>query len=258
MLSMERVKPQLSIKELSDPNSRNYVPHPYPKTRNQVITDFKYGLKHHFLDDNEDVKENETVYERVLPQLLKNDSSFRFGRVYRVYNELYQLAYEFHHVLEILDANGSCWGHAAVSAEGLIMAISLRVEPLTMGASLSPEKVRNLFKMAVINSAGAEKNQLRRICYTTLAPRPWAFSWRFKANGDEYYLQDSPMERKLYKVQSRREWRLDRKSNDDMADFVHSLPKGDRMILDSINDQVIVVRPVKIDIEKLLKEIDAG
>ena len=43
-----------------------------------------------------------------------------------------------------------------------------------------------------------------------------------------------------------------------MADFVHSLPKGDRMILDSINDQVIVVRPVKIDIEKLLKEIDAG
>ena len=104
---------------------------------------------------------------------------------------------------------------------------------------------------------GNGRGELKRMGCHGLANASWVFTWRARTSEGEYYLRESHRERKLYKVQSRREWRLDRKSTDDMADFVHSLPKGDRMILDSINDQVIVVTPVKIDMEKLLKEINA-
>ena len=104
---------------------------------------------------------------------------------------------------------------------------------------------------------GNGRGELKRMGDHGLANASWVFTWRARTSEGEYYLQDSPMERKLYRMISRREWRLDRKSNDDMAAFVRSLPKGDRMILDSINDQVIVVTPVKIDIEALLKQINA-
>lgn len=59
-------------------------------------------------------------------------------------------------------------------------------------------------------------------------------------------------------MSSRRQWRLDRKSNDEMEAFRRSLPKGDKINMDTINDQVIVVTPVDIDIEELLKQINAG
>lgn len=42
-----------------------------------------------------------------------------------------------------------------------------------------------------------------------------------------------------------------------MEAFSRSLPKGDKIIQDSINDQVMVVTPVDIDIEELLKQINA-
>ncbi|MDX9812993.1 MAG: hypothetical protein RBU28_11445 [Bacteroidales bacterium] len=43
-----------------------------------------------------------------------------------------------------------------------------------------------------------------------------------------------------------------------MEAFRRSLPKGDKINMDTINDQVIVVTPVDIDIEELLKQINAG
>jgi hypothetical protein len=38
----EKRKPRLKMKELTDPNSPNYVPYPYPKNRKEIIEDLKY------------------------------------------------------------------------------------------------------------------------------------------------------------------------------------------------------------------------
>jgi len=258
--AVERAKPKISSIELSDPNSQNYVPHPYPKSRDHVIADFKYWVRHHFMGrvPYGDMKENITVYERVLPKLIEKDSMYRIGRVYRVYNLSHILAHDHNHVLEVMDLSGNCWGHAALSVEGLFMGIGLDVKPLAVGTTLSADKVKLLLKESGVIKVSNGKEKLKRLGSNTLTPYPWLFSWRIRSNGDEYYLRESHRERNLYKVQSRREWRLDRKSNDEMAALARSMPKGDKMILDSINDQVIVVTPVKIDIEKLLKDINAG
>lgn len=145
----------------------------------------------------------------------------------------------------------------AVVSQGLSMGISLNTGPMGTGPSLSPRKAREVFRQAGCMGSGKAQDELTRIGFNTLARYPWHFVWRLKVNGGEYYLQDSPVERKLYRVSSRRQWRLDRKTNAEMEFFARSLREGDELILDSIDDQVMVATPMEIDIEALLKQINA-
>jgi len=46
-LLAEKKPPQISLKELTDPNSSSYVPYPYPKTDFEIIENFKHGVKIH-------------------------------------------------------------------------------------------------------------------------------------------------------------------------------------------------------------------
>jgi len=253
LFSLERVKPPATIEELSDPKSGNYVHFPYPLHRQHVIADFKYRVRKDSRAIDLSLRKDKDICDRLLPEILKNDSTFRIGRVYKVYNQTHGIADGYHYVLEVLDSRNGCWGRAAVSAQGLSMGISLNTGPMGTGLSLSPRKAREVFRQAGCMGSGKAPGELTRIGFNTLARYPWHFAWRLKINGEEYYLQDSPVERILYRVSSRRHWRLDRKSNAEWEALARSLPKGDEIILDSINDQVLVATPMEIDIEALLK-----
>jgi len=259
LFSLERVQPPATIEELCDPKSGNYVPFPYPLTREHVIADFKHWVRktNSWAIDLSSRREKD-IYDRLLPELLKKDSTHRIGRVYKVYNQTHGIAYGYHYVLEVLDSRNGCWGRAAVSAQGLLMMFGLNTGPMGTGPSLSPRKAREVFRQAGCVKSGKAQGGLKRIGFNTLARNPICFAWRLKINGEEYYLQDSPVERKLYRVSSRRRWCLDRKSNFEMAVFARSLPEGDEIIIDSINDQVMVATPVQVDIKTLLKQTGAG
>ena len=293
--ALERIKAKVSLQELRNPESPHYVPHPFPRNRKEVITDFRhhvrrycnrfywksrgassvyelffpqhiladivYWLRQHCMISVLKDPEATDIYDIILPHLLKDHSNFRIARVYKVFNLHHRFPYSYHYTLEITDSRGNFHGQTAVSAEGLFMGAGLREKPHPCGPSLAPGQVIALLKKAGVLNSGDEKIELRRIGYNPLVRSYWGFAWHIRTEKKEYFMQDSPAERRLYRVRLRRKWRLNlskdgngqlsRKSTDQLLEFHNALPEGDKEILDSVHEQMIVATPMKIDLKHL-------
>ncbi|MCU0289523.1 MAG: hypothetical protein MUF15_24405 [Acidobacteria bacterium] len=82
----------ISIKELTDPNSPSYVPCPYPKTREEIIADFKYYTEN-FCGKKDGYKESsihsyESNTDKISMNIFKPEAEYKIGEIFKLGNRI--------------------------------------------------------------------------------------------------------------------------------------------------------------------------
>jgi len=118
-LAGEKRHAPVPLSELKNPKSPSYVPVPYPKTRQEIITDFEYYLKRRFSPDSRVVTYGDPGSGVIIfPKLLQKDSGYTIGRIFRVKSRIYSRALEFL-VFDIFDRVGNVAARVALEDCGL-------------------------------------------------------------------------------------------------------------------------------------------
>jgi len=118
-LAGEKRHAPVPLSELKNPKSPSYVPVPYPKTRQEIITDFEYYLKRRFSPDSRVVTYGDPGSGVIIfPKLLQKDSGYTIGRIFRVKSRTHFRAAEFI-VFEVFDPSGNVAVRVALEDCGL-------------------------------------------------------------------------------------------------------------------------------------------
>jgi hypothetical protein len=98
-------KAKRSMKELTDKNSPSYVPHPYPKTRREIIENIKYYyIDIHVTSSPSDGKKY--IYKDITLQLFNSNSRYKIGKIVKVKNRLESFASDYTWLIYVLDEEG--------------------------------------------------------------------------------------------------------------------------------------------------------
>lgn len=111
---------KLPLADLQNPDSPSFVPIPYPKTRKDVIIDFKYFIKLNIVSRQRMGKQgvNPNDFTTYMADLLNKKSRLKIGKISKAHN-LSRSAADFYYVFEIRDQKGHPVAKIAMYDSGL-------------------------------------------------------------------------------------------------------------------------------------------
>jgi len=114
-----------TMKELTDPNSPSYVPHPYPKTRAEIIENIRY----YYIDLSANLKSayvgGVPLYKKITTELFSSNSRYRFGKIVKVKNRSEEFSDNYSWLIYVLDEEGDAFMRIKQRASGLAMGCSI-------------------------------------------------------------------------------------------------------------------------------------
>jgi hypothetical protein len=244
-----------SMQELTDPKSPSYVPVPYPKTREEIITDLKYYAEKY-------CKPSEGVYESyvegfvpmteiVLANLLEPQPKYRIGEIIKVKNRIAQLPDKYTWLIFVMDNEGNIALRAAMLESGLMAKCGAIRDSVIEKASPEQLKKMDRFRKSIKNkdvknilseSLGhvvedQDIKKMERIAYFSTLGEFLNPIWEIKmADGTIYYYSRS--RDMVYRIEKKLPWKKNsngrRKGRAEMAQNREYLP-------DTINDEFVIL-----------------
>jgi len=230
----ERRKP-VPMEELTGFNSNFFVPHPYPETRKEIITNMKFKLAKRSFDQDRSKNTND------LFEILEGNTCYRVGRIMKIYNRMSGFSHNYFWLILIMDkkdeihlslierANGIFTGYAGYkySRHGSFKGLfKTRREVIsTLSDSIGrPVKLKEV-KMERV---AFEKSSIAKI---------WAPLWEIVLkDGTVYYY--SILKNNVYEIEGKIPY--DRT----LWNPESIIPDNRDFFIDTINDELIVLNPL--------------
>ena len=247
-----------SMQELTDPNSPSYVPVPYPRNREEIITDLNYYIEK-YCKPSEGVHVSYVdgkvpIQETILLNLLEPEPVYKIGKIIKVKNRAAELPDDYTWLILVMDKGGNIALRLALMADGLVASYGT-----TLGIDLKnvSEEYRNrMERLQEIKSDKEIKNilseslghvvddqdikKIERIAYLANIGDILLPMWEIKmTNGNIYYYSENwDM---IYSIEKKLPWKKNgnglRKSRAEMAQNRAYLP-------DTINDEFVILTEI--------------
>ncbi|MCK4764807.1 MAG: hypothetical protein KAW12_21595 [Candidatus Aminicenantes bacterium] len=144
-LQAEKKDPPIPLAELQNPKSPSYVPIPYPKTREEIITDVKYMIEKFYV-----TREGMRSYGEpnrgltLFPKLLGNNPELYVGKIVPVTSKTTSRAKRYF-VMDIHDRSGTVVARMCFEDSGIWAASGFATGRFPMSPLMSIEDVKKRF-----------------------------------------------------------------------------------------------------------------
>lgn len=109
----ENRREPLPMEQLTNPDSKYYVPHPYPKTRKEIIANLRFQFKRKY-----DLKKMKPIKRITLLDIVEGKTSYMIGRIIKVKNRIAHMPHEYNWLILILDKNYKIHSRLSMQASG--------------------------------------------------------------------------------------------------------------------------------------------
>ena len=245
IIAEKRVKPK-SIKELTDPLSPSYVPYPYPKTRNEIISDLKYAIK-------KINKPQEGKYESFLPgekpvtkmielKLLDEDPVYKFGKIIKVKNRIAGFASDYYWIIFVLNRNNSVAARFHLQANGLLGGASAYNPGDNSHYRKTDQDILDIMSDFIGRPVTKQNiKRIERVLYPSKISDIFIPLWEIEMHdGKVYYYSLS--RNMFYRISRKIKWKKDNKGN--RPDWRKLVPHME-FAFDDIDDNILVFEKIK-------------
>jgi len=245
LYSEKRATP-LSMKDLTDPSSPSYVPIPFPKTDEDIIFDMKYAIKKLFVKNS---NTHETLigplpkFRQILPELLKEKTSYKIGQIIKVKNFLSRCPYGYYLLVPVLNKDNSKAACVIIDATGLYGGVSSGFARDSYAFTKSEEDI--ISELGEILNQKISPKEIQYFQAVELPPHMGrfflpAFEIKLK-QGDVYYY--STEKKEFFSIKKEIPWQ---RNNNGIRPNMHDLVNhSERFAYDEINDKLIVFEKLR-------------
>ncbi|NIO81237.1 MAG: hypothetical protein GTN53_09730 [Candidatus Aminicenantes bacterium] len=240
----EKRKNPKSMKALTDPSSPSYVPIPYPKTREEIMTDLKYAFSktHAPLEGTYSDESQAPPSQKVVMNLLEDKPIYKID-IIKVKNRNANIPFDYEWLINVINKDNTVAARIVMTAEGL------------WGGTATPATERSkqlITENHVIgelsNSLGkaVTKKDIKRIkriaFYSSHIATSFHPAWEFELkDGSVYYYSSSKKE--ILRIKDKIPWEKDEKGR--RPDWQQLVFHWEIFAFDSIDDKIIVFERVK-------------
>ena len=255
----KRVK-RMPMKELTDIESPNYVPYPYPKNRTEVIADLMYYIKRYCVNPDDGSYSVYTggggvpVSEKILVDLLSPRSPYEIGKIFKVKNRIAQFPDGYSWIILVMDRDGNVTMRIAMHATGLLAMYGAIVDGDLINSPpkqrerlerhrrlITEEDVKNILSEILDHYIDPnEIKKVERIAFFSSLGDLLDPIWEIKmADGTIYYYsQNRDM---LYGVDKKVKWKKNEKG---YRPDKRSLVPNSNHLADTLNDELLALKEI--------------
>jgi hypothetical protein len=161
----EKKQKPLPLSELQNPKGPSYVPIPYPKNREEIITDLIYVVEYSYGSKKKVRYYGIPGSEReILPKLLGPKPELHVGEIITAANRTFLRA-EKYFVMDILDPSGVVAARVSLEDSGLFAGAGFATEGFSINPLMSLPDTRDFFAESQISKlagAGVESIEYER------------------------------------------------------------------------------------------------
>ena len=194
-LQAEKRNPPLPLEELQNSKGPSYVPIPYPKTREEIITDVKYIIKKHYARRKNRFSVHAGKRKRRGPELLgllNKESRLKFGKILKIKSYYTFFPEDYAILVDILDENEQLEARMCFKASGIWTQTSFTDEKTKsiLKPFRSKEEAKEFFCNLDCGVLGhIEILDMERVIYGfSYISSPTSPVWVIKATSGTYYM----------------------------------------------------------------------
>jgi hypothetical protein len=238
IISKERSKPYLNIKDLTDPASPSYVPYPFPNTDAQIIEDLKYYIIVIYSNDANAFDYSMQKNTNTLIKFMRKDPGLEIKKIVKVKNCIAEMWADYSYLVILYDKETGIYARAALEANGIVIGFTVSSEkkPPVKTLKNKNEIIDLLSATRSIEKSGIAKIEL--MAYGIAYASPICPVYKvFMKNGSEYFIDYNE---NIFKKQA------EIPAIGNTSSFIEKerakLKHDDRSLYDSINDKLIVLK----------------
>ena len=250
----------IGMEQLTNPNSLNYVPIPYPKNRKEVITDLEYYIKRFC---NKDRKSRRIVVggsaspgDAVLRNLLEPKPIYKIGKIFKIRNRIYTYPDDHTWLIFIIDKKQNAvmrlsfdetgiFGESSTITDGTIAEANSEIARKAMNRfrkSLTGNDIKKILSQSLGKSKEwKDIKKIERVAYPSPMGDPLypMFEITMKDGSFYFYSESRDM---IYRIDKKIKWRQSAERLTDNREEIHEL--GQEYLLDSIDDQFLMLKSI--------------
>ncbi len=236
----ERRKP-IPMEQLTNPSSRFYIPHPYPKNKNEIIANLRFQLKGYYPPK----KTTQAGSKANLLEILDGKTSYKLGKIIKVKNRIAHIPHDYSWLILILDKDEKIVLRVVMRANGRAAgSANIKCGP-SQGEKYGPQSLKSEQEVLSILSAsigrpisGNEIKQMERVAFQSNIGPQSAPMWEIVlSNGNVYYY--SVITDCIYAIEKKIPWKKDK---DGKRESPRKLVPHDDFAIDTINDEILVFK----------------
>ena len=238
----ERRKP-IPIKQLTEHSSPFYVPHPYPKTREEIMVNLKFQVKRENEYHQSRRKKLKTTREKnqtSLLDILEGKTSSRVGKIIKVKNRKTTMDHDYNWYILVMDKNDEITLLLNMKANGIYNG-STSARWTSKGLLISSADILKILSKKIgkpINEK--EIKQLEPVLFD------WSSSigkllpiWEIILNNNTIYYYCFSQE-KVFQIDKRVPYK--KVNNGFFDDPRYLVPNGCNYLVDTVNDEILVLK----------------
>jgi hypothetical protein len=238
IISKERNKQYLSMKDLTDPVSPSFVPFPFPENDTKIIEDLKYFINAIYSDEANSFDYSLQKNINILIKFLRKDPGLEVKKIVKVKNCIAEMWADYSYQVILYDKETGIYARAALEANGIVIGFTVSSEKKT---PVKPLKNKNEIIDLLSSTRSIEKSGIAKIelmAYDIAYASPICPVYQvFMKDGSEYFIDYNE---NIFKKQA------EIPSVGDTSSFIEKerakLNQDEQSLYDSINDKFIVLR----------------
>ena len=247
----------LPLEKLTDPSSQFFLPHPYPKTKEEIIVDLSYGINdsiakiksftqssienqpEKFSTARKGKKKSIDYLSSILDIVEGKSNDYKIGEIIKVKNRMANISHEYSWLIIITDKNKKIIERINMDATGRVEgSASIKTGYFTEFLVTEKDVLHILASAINIPISDIKIKKMERIAFhSPIAPRS-APMWEITlANDVAYYY--SIITDNVYKIDRRIPREKDKSGNwKPSKEFV----SHDHFVVDTISDEILVFK----------------
>lgn len=241
--SKDRV-PKVPMEQLTNPKSPSYVPIPYPKTREEIITDLKYSVDKLFFHNTKICKACANKFQaEILSKFLNDNHDVIVSKIIKVKNFWYRHPYKYSFTVELINKKDEPLARLCLNSFGLFVGVTFSTEKDTKYRIKRLKGKEEIYKVfSKLNIISLQKRDIKKI-EAVVYPHPRISNLTRPAyeivtnDGQVFYLTER---NEIFKLKCiTKLTQQDIKTKSYIKSIRQSLVKSNTLVYDSINDQLL-------------------
>jgi hypothetical protein len=240
----EKRKNPKSMKALTDPSSPSYVPIPYPKTREEIMTDLKYAFSktHAPIEGTYSDESQAPPSQKVVMNLLEDKPIYKID-IIKVKNRNAKIPFDYKWLIIVINEDSTIAARIVMSAEGLWCGT---FTPQTERAKQLITENDVIGELSSSLEKAVTKKDIKRIkrisFYASHVATPFHPAWEVELkDGSVYYY--SYTKKGVLRIKDTIPWKKDEKGR--RSDWQQLVFHWEIFAFDSIDDQIVIFERVK-------------
>lgn len=238
IISKERSKPYLGMKDLTEPSSPSFVPYPFPDTNEKIIEDLKYCINTIYADDPNSFDYSLQRNINILIKFNRKDPGLEVKKIEKVKNCIAEMWADYSYLVILYDKETGIYARAALEANGFLIGFTVSSEkkPPVKPLKSKDEIIDLLSTTRSIGKSGIAKIELMAYGIAYASPICPVYQI-FMKDGSEYFIDYNE---NIFKKQTELPLAGDATSFIDKERA--KLNHDEQSLYDSINDKFIVLK----------------